>query len=171
MTQWAVVVDPNGISRVDAMSFSVNATVVFIDDATNTTGGFPIAGQGLASLGGSNTPFPMSDLDDPQSFVVHVIARVIALGPSVAVPAQYPGGTTDEQRDHFTEIDAAHVSFLPPYLPAPPPPPSVPSGVIAVLVDTAPIPTGWALCDGTNGTPDLTDVFRPKDHAVYIQKL
>lgn len=36
----------------------------------------------------------------------------------------------------------------------------VPTGVIAMWSGTnANIPTGWALCDGTNSTPDLTDRF------------
>ena len=36
----------------------------------------------------------------------------------------------------------------------------VPSGVIAMWSGTnANIPSGWALCDGTNSTPDLTDRF------------
>jgi len=36
----------------------------------------------------------------------------------------------------------------------------IPSGLIAIWTGTiANIPTGWALCDGTNGTPDLTDKF------------
>ena len=36
----------------------------------------------------------------------------------------------------------------------------VPSGVIAMWSGTnANIPTGWALCDGNNSTPDLTDRF------------
>ena len=37
---------------------------------------------------------------------------------------------------------------------------SIPSGVIAAWSGTvASIPSGWALCDGTNGTPDLRDKF------------
>ena len=39
-------------------------------------------------------------------------------------------------------------------------PPGLPSGVIVMWsgpIDS--IPDGWALCDGTNGTPDLTDKF------------
>lgn len=69
-------------------------------------------------------------------------------------------------------IDAEHVVLIPHRLGVvPPPPPAIPTGVIVVLKDSDPIPTGWALCDGTNGTPDLSDVFRPKDHSVYIQKL
>ena len=36
----------------------------------------------------------------------------------------------------------------------------VPTGVIAMWSGTnANIPSGWALCDGTNSTPDLTDRF------------
>lgn len=36
----------------------------------------------------------------------------------------------------------------------------VPSGIIAMWGGlTASIPTGWSLCDGTNGTPDLRDRF------------
>ncbi len=37
---------------------------------------------------------------------------------------------------------------------------NVPSGGIIMWSGTiASIPTGWALCDGANGTPDLTDKF------------
>jgi len=36
----------------------------------------------------------------------------------------------------------------------------IPSGLIAMWSGTvATIPTGWYLCDGSNGTPDLTDKF------------
>jgi hypothetical protein len=36
----------------------------------------------------------------------------------------------------------------------------VPSGIICMWSGTlATIPTGWALCDGDNGTPDLTAKF------------
>ena len=153
MAQWAVVVDLNSFGK-SAPDIFVNGTVTFVDDVH--------AGQSSVAL----NPFtaPIADLDDPQALVDHIIARVVELGPTVVVPGT--GGT-----QFFSEVDAAHVSFLPPYLPVVPPSPGVPSGVIAVLVDTAPIPTGWALCDGTSGTPDLTDVFRPKDNAVYIQKI
>lgn len=34
-----------------------------------------------------------------------------------------------------------------------------PVGSIAMWMDSAHIPTGWALCNGENGTPDLTDRF------------
>lgn len=37
---------------------------------------------------------------------------------------------------------------------------SVPAGIITIWSGTvANIPEGWALCDGNNGTPDLTDRF------------
>lgn len=37
---------------------------------------------------------------------------------------------------------------------------AVPSGIIAMWSgDSASIPAGWAICDGTNGTPDLRDRF------------
>jgi len=37
---------------------------------------------------------------------------------------------------------------------------SVPSGIIVMWSGTiASIPSGWALCDGQNGTPDLRDRF------------
>jgi hypothetical protein len=36
----------------------------------------------------------------------------------------------------------------------------IPPGAILAWSGTiASIPTGWAICDGTNGTPDLTDQF------------
>lgn len=34
----------------------------------------------------------------------------------------------------------------------------LPAGMIVMRADNA-VPAGWALCDGTNGTPDLTDSF------------
>lgn len=38
--------------------------------------------------------------------------------------------------------------------------PSVPSGLIAIWSgSTGSIPSGWVLCDGTNGTPDLRNSF------------
>ncbi len=40
------------------------------------------------------------------------------------------------------------------------PPPSVPSGVIAMWHGTiANIPTGWIICDGNSGTPNLLARF------------
>ena len=37
---------------------------------------------------------------------------------------------------------------------------SIPSGVIVSWYgDKANVPSGWAICDGTNGTPDLRDRF------------
>lgn len=40
------------------------------------------------------------------------------------------------------------------------PAPSLPIGsILAYAGLLADIPTGWAICDGTNGTPDLTDSF------------
>lgn len=37
---------------------------------------------------------------------------------------------------------------------------SLPVGIIALWRGSiATIPTGWNLCDGTNGTPDLRDLF------------
>ena len=48
---------------------------------------------------------------------------------------------------------------LPAILP-PPPPSAVPKGTIVAWYSTvAPVPSGWALCDGTGGTPDLRDRF------------
>lgn len=35
----------------------------------------------------------------------------------------------------------------------------IPAGVIVMLDPNLGIPTGWAMCDGTNGTPDLRDRF------------
>ena len=35
---------------------------------------------------------------------------------------------------------------------------SIPSGVVVSWYgDKANVPSGWAICDGTNGTPDLRD--------------
>ena len=40
------------------------------------------------------------------------------------------------------------------------PAPSLPIGsILAYAGVLGDIPTGWAICDGTNGTPDLTDSF------------
>ena len=45
-------------------------------------------------------------------------------------------------------------------MPALPSPEGVPSETIAIWTDTiSTIPSGWKLCDGTNGTPDLRTVF------------
>ena len=46
------------------------------------------------------------------------------------------------------------------YLPAISVPDNIPKGVIVMWSGTlATIPAGWALCDGTNGTPDLQNKF------------
>jgi hypothetical protein len=46
---------------------------------------------------------------------------------------------------------------------------ALPKGVVVVW--SGPVPWGWALCDGTKGTPDLRTQFTGKlKHLVYIQK-
>ena len=35
----------------------------------------------------------------------------------------------------------------------------LPSGIITAFAPNLPIPSGWAICDGNNGTPDLRDKF------------
>ena len=44
----------------------------------------------------------------------------------------------------------------------------VPSGLIIMWAGDT-IPTGWSLCDGTNGTPDLTDRFVVSSGTTYSQ--
>ena len=44
----------------------------------------------------------------------------------------------------------------------------MPTGIIMIWSGTASnIPRGWALCDGTNGTPDLADKFVIAAGAAY----
>lgn len=43
---------------------------------------------------------------------------------------------------------------------------STPVGMVALWFDVANIPTGWVVCDGTNGTPDMRDTY-VKMPAVY----
>jgi len=51
-----------------------------------------------------------------------------------------------------TSIDASYNSHVLPYL--------VPPGTIVIWYGTSGIvPTGWHICDGTAGTPDLRDKF------------
>lgn len=52
------------------------------------------------------------------------------------------------------------------------PPHIIPSGVI-VLFSGQKIPPGWALCDGTNNTPDLSIPSSVENHQqpVYIMKI
>jgi hypothetical protein len=45
-----------------------------------------------------------------------------------------------------------------------------PGGIIMWSGAIDDIPVGWALCDGSNGTPDLSD-GSPHDALVYIMKL
>lgn len=40
-------------------------------------------------------------------------------------------------------------------------------GLIILLPYSSPIPSGWAICDGTNGTPDLRDYFLPCAGGLY----
>ena len=48
---------------------------------------------------------------------------------------------------------------------------SLPSGIIAMWSGTASnIPTGWLLCDGSNGTPDLRDRFIVGAGSTYSPK-
>lgn len=64
-----------------------------------------------------------------------------AQGPAGADGAQGPQGATGPQGPAGSDA-------------------SFPSGIIAMWSGTnANIPTGWNLCDGTNGTPDLRDRF------------
>ena len=167
MADWAIV----GAFGVPGIALSpaghpgpqvaTSAIVFYMDDA--------VAGQreigvaiGTSAVADINTRFfPVGDLLDGDVIKQHIITSVIEVGANLT--------SLGNPRNYF--VDAAHVSFLPPDLPFPLIPEGVPAGVIAVLSDVAPVPSGWALCDGTSGTPDLTDVFRPKDHVVYIQKL
>jgi hypothetical protein len=48
---------------------------------------------------------------------------------------------------------------LPAILPPPPPNPIPRGTIVAWYSSSGPIPVGWGLCDGTQGTPDLRDRF------------
>lgn len=168
MTQWAIVgqFSPASYQHAapaghDGNQISMSAAVVYIDDTTSGAGGalVQIGTSGVADI--NTRSFDIADLLDPGVIRQHIINSVIEVGAAL---------TSFGNPRNYT-IDEAHISFIPPDLPFPALPEGIPSGVIAVITDAASIPSGWALCDGTNGTPDLTDVFRPKDHAVYIQKL
>lgn len=76
-------------------------------------------------------------------------ACIAALGLAVwMLGASYPGRDGSES---FLRGDGAW---------APPPGGSIPAGVICMWSGTlASVPSGWALCDGAGGTPDLRDRF------------
>jgi len=64
--------------------------------------------------------------------------------------------TTAPQAGHVLTSDADGLATWQP----PPQPPGIPTGVIVMWSGAlSSIPSGWALCDGTNGTPDLRDRF------------
>jgi hypothetical protein len=49
----------------------------------------------------------------------------------------------------------------------------LPAGSIVMWVGKA-VPVGWALCNGKNGTPNLTDRFMPLEDGTmitYIRKI
>ena len=52
----------------------------------------------------------------------------------------------------------------------------LPKGIILMYNDINSIPSGWAICNGENGTPDLTDKFIPigesgDESIIYIMKI
>ena len=132
------------------------ALISYLNDAVNGHAASEMPAGEWVNIPGQtifDRSFPVADLADADLVRQHVINTAVEIGASISYP-----------------VAADHVIFLPdvkfPVIPE-----GVPVGVIAVLSDIAPVPSGWALSDGTNGTLNLTDVFRPKDNAVYIQKL
>ena len=49
----------------------------------------------------------------------------------------------------------------------------LPKGIILMYNDINSIPSGWAICNGENETPDLTDKFIPigDKSIIYIMKI
>ena len=130
--------------------YNGNATMVFSiwDDSTNgkklwvETQDIVSVSHGLFNvLLGSSHTIPDSVFAQPNSWL-QVIANGSELSPRrqiVSVGYAY----------RASEADTAEYARS-----------ALPSGVIVMWSGTIDdIPEGWALCDGTNGTPDLTDRF------------
>lgn len=67
-----------------------------------------------------------------------------------------PGGLNDAIRQLMADIAAAAIEGI------------IPSGIITKWSGSiATIPSGWALCNGANGTPDLRDKFSVGAGGVY----
>jgi len=150
---------------------------------TDSTGSTPnpnpiiLNSRGEASiwLGAANYKFKLTDANDVEIWTVdYISAPTTALSPvlsgNVTIDSDTPGpalkitqtGTgevlrvqdsTDPDATPFVIDNAGNltcsgsVSFLP-------------TGIICMWSGTiATIPSGWLLCDGTNGTPDLRDRF------------
>lgn len=100
---------------------------------------------------------PVGRGDDHERLIKHVL--------KTSFP-QFTGAVTLSQteinelpQDIVVAVDAA-VESLEPHI--------VPAGIISMWSGTnANIPTGWQICDGTNGTPDLRDRFIVGSGATY----
>ncbi|HBV97786.1 MAG TPA: hypothetical protein DEF36_12170 [Desulfotomaculum sp.] len=89
-------------------------------------------------------------------------ATVIFDGEGVATTKTYPliGGYVPAAGDRVVLQQCGHSWVIIGKVVAEPAPTAIPSGVILMWSGTeVSIPTGWALCNGQNGTPDLRNRF------------
>ena len=116
----------------------------------NTSGAFSVT---FKTAGGSGAVVPQGYVlaiacDGTDCFDASEVARVAKAGDTMTGPLVLPGNPT-------LALQAAPKQYVDTQVAA-----AIPSGVITMWAGSiATIPTGWALCDGANGTPNLRDRF------------
>lgn len=144
----------NARSRL-AASITASSTSLVVESATADL--FPIANVNTGSVPSSNDWFK-AVLQDSSGLIEIVYVRTRAFGSGVCsnvMRAQegtealdFPAGTVVGLRLTAADLEAATEVYVPP------------TGLINLWYGSiANIPSGWALCDGANGTPDLRDRF------------
>lgn len=144
----------NARSRL-AASIVASDTSIVLEAATADL--FPIANVNTGSVPSSNDWFK-AVLQNSDGLIEIVYVRTRAFGSGVCsnvIRAQegtealdFPAGTVVGLRLTAEDLEAATAVYVPP------------TGLISLWYGAiANIPSGWALCDGANGTPDLRDRF------------
>lgn len=116
----------------------------------NTSGAYTVT---FKTAGGSGAVVPQGYVlavacDGTDCFDASEVARVAKAGDTMTGPLVLPGNPT-------LALQAAPKQYVDTQVAA-----AIPAGVITMWAGSiATIPTGWALCNGANGTPDLRDRF------------
>lgn len=138
-----------------AASITDTATSLVIEAASADL--FPIANVNTGTVPSSNDWFK-AVLQDSSGLIEIVYVRTRAFGSGVCsnvirgqegtTALAFPAGTVIGLRLTAADLAAATAVYVPP------------TGLINLWYGSiASIPSGWALCDGANGTPDLRDRF------------
>jgi hypothetical protein len=116
--------------------------------------------ENLACTGGSLNPL-INKTTTPAAITLGGSAHSLVCSRMVD-NTPFQAGTRIVYADDSYVTVATTAGEITRHLPAilPPAPPAFPRGtIVAWFSHEGPIPSGWALCDGTNGNPDLRDRF------------